>query len=48
VGAATVNRPDATTRRRFAEHPVLFPFPSVSTPSVGEAVAWVRGRLAGA
>ena len=45
VGAATVIRTDAGTSRRLAAHPVLFPFPSVSKPSVDEAVAWVADRL---
>jgi hypothetical protein len=45
VGAATVGAPQSGMHRRLAQHPILFPFPSVSKPSVDEAVAWVAGRL---
>jgi len=46
VGAATVVAPESGATRRLAQHPVLFPFPSVSKPSVDEAVAWVADRHA--
>jgi hypothetical protein len=46
VGAATVVGPDADPTRRVAAHPVLFQFPSVSAPSVEDAVQWLSGRLA--
>jgi hypothetical protein len=46
VGAATVVAPRSGVHRRLAQHPILFPFPCVSKPSVDEAVAWVAGRLA--
>jgi hypothetical protein len=45
VGAATVVRTEAGASRRFASHPVLFPFPSVATSSVEEAVAWLADQL---
>ena len=45
VGAATVAAPQSGVPPRLAQHPILFPFPSVSKPSVDEAVAWVAARL---
>jgi hypothetical protein len=46
VGAATVAPPGPRITRRVAEHPVLFPFPSVSVPTVEDGRAWIRRRLA--
>jgi hypothetical protein len=45
IRAATVVRTEAGANRRLASHPVLFPFPSVATSSVEEAVAWLAHRL---
>lgn len=45
VGAATVSRTSPGSVRRLAEHPVLFPFPSVSVASLEEGEAWIRGQL---
>ena len=45
VGAATVVAPESGATRRLTQHPILFPFPSVSKPSVDEAAAWVAARL---